>query len=259
MGQRHQQFIKTINPAKFGYFPEGFDMFNKRKKTVILPFHNQWLYGRSAPLSALRVLEHAQALPKASRTGNSDSFGGDSSPFGQGIGRYFRDFEKYISAVECILNYSPKGEYGVTNPGFGGSFFLDRKDKDEYKTMASDFTMGDNNDGITIIDVVNLKYCFMNICEYSIDDEEILQSASDLPYLEPVGAMEYMNAYYPVDVEKFSKYYQENHTADELRDKTLENAPLNNKIANRFKDFKVLSLDEVKKMFPKVFKNEVIK
>lgn len=249
MGQRHQQFIRTLNPVKYGYFPEGFDMFSRRNKYVILPFHNQWLYGRSAPLSALRVLEHAMHVPEENRTGKNE-YGRHTSPFGTNS-RKLDNFDSYISAVECIINYTPKSEYGVTVPGFGGSWFLDRTDREEYEEMSSDFTMGDNNDGITIIDIPNLKYCFMNISSYS--EEEVSEDVNDLPYLEPVGALEYMNAYYPIDADKFSGYSKSNNTREGLKKQAEKNAELNNKIARRFEAFKVLTQREVRKMFPKVY------
>lgn len=49
MGQRHQIFIKVANPVK-SFYPH--DITDKMKKLfgtkdyTILPFHNQWLFGR---------------------------------------------------------------------------------------------------------------------------------------------------------------------------------------------------------------------
>jgi hypothetical protein len=255
MGQRHQQFIRTLNPVKHGYHPEGFDMFNKRKKFVILPFHNQWLFGRSAPLSALRVLEHAQNIPEGSRNGK-DEFSRHNSPFGSSS-RMLDEFNQYINAVECIINYTPKSEYGVNLPGFGSSWFLNRTDREEYEEMSSDFTAGDNNDGITIIDIPNLKYCFMNISNYS--EEEISEDVNDLPYLKPVSALDYMSAYYPMGLGKFSEYSVKENTKEELIKQINANTELNNKIASRFEPFEVLTLSEVQKMFPKVYMGEAVK
>ena len=60
MGQRHQIFIHTVNPYHTEYDKskkaELKEMFGT-DKTTVFAFHNQWLFGRSALLSALNVLE----------------------------------------------------------------------------------------------------------------------------------------------------------------------------------------------------------
>lgn len=256
MGQRHQQFINVTNPRKLSRNDE-FKMFNGRRKNIVLPFHNQWLYGRRAPLAALRVLEHTVHLNEKDRNGKDNMHSNYHTPFTYGGMRYsFDNFKKYISSIEFILNYSKDGDGDIDAPGFGGSWFLG---DDEYKTMSEDFTMGDNNDGVTLIDVTTNKYCFINISNYNDGDDELSHNVWDLPYMQPVDALTYMRAYYGETKETANPYHIE-HCRDEgqsIEEYLKEASELNASIAKRFEGFEVMTLADIKKMFPKMELNEL--
>lgn len=68
MGQRHQIFVKIVNPVKAQYNTSSITAEMKKLcgtgDYAILPYHNQWLYGRSALQHALNVLIHASQFSK---------------------------------------------------------------------------------------------------------------------------------------------------------------------------------------------------
>ena len=63
MGQRHQIFIHTLNGAKVIAKDQKKKLDKERKNefgdndTTVLAYHHQWLYGFSAAIQALHVLE----------------------------------------------------------------------------------------------------------------------------------------------------------------------------------------------------------
>jgi hypothetical protein len=241
MGQRHQQFIRIINPLNNKRLNDK----DKREwapilgteETTILPFHNQWLFGRSALGSALGLLEFSSGTTLKGKLSH-DLYGNplarvDYSPM---------SIESRISKIEFILNYIPK-DTDWLNQGFNTSFFL----KDE-PIMRENFEMGDNNDGITIIDTLENKYCFMNINDYEIERTGI----NSLPYQIPVSAETYVKAYYGETEEALSNYYLENHTPEQIVKYLKDNIRINRGLYKRFKKFPVLTLEEIALMFPKM-------
>jgi hypothetical protein len=256
MGQRHQIFIHVPNPVHCVY---GNDVTDKMKQyfgtepTTILPFHNQWLYGRSALLSCLNVLTHSFAIDAKDKKGKG-GFGSYTTPFSvNGIRSKFNDPDKFVAAIEFIMNYIPEAT-GFNEPGFMGAWFLGADEPE----MRDDFTLGDNNDGITIIDVITNKYCFMNISDYKKDNGELCHSATDLPYLVPVSAHEYVKAYYGESLKTCDPYYirEERQKAQGMTAKQLvaEIKNDNMKLVRRFAKFEVLNSAEVAKLFPKLEK-----
>jgi len=219
--------------------------------TTILPFHNQWLFGRSALLSCLNVLTHSFAID-AKNKNVGGCFGSYSTPFSvNGIKHKFNDPDKFVAAIEFIINYIP-GVTDFNEPGFMGSWFLGADESD----MRDDFTLGDNNDGITIIDVMTNKYCFMNIGSYIKDNDELMYSASDLPYMVPVSAHEYVKCYYGETLKTCNPYYisEERQMAKGKTAKQLvaEIKKDNMKLVKRFANFEVLNSAEVAELFPKM-------
>ena len=251
MGQRHQIFVKVLNPvnilAKHDVTEKMKTAFGTDKYTV-LAFHNQWLYGRSALRHCLNLLTHAFQLDKKEKDSKS-GFGAYGSPLTyNGINSKFADPEKWVDAIAFIMNYlAEKTEFN--DAGFLGSFYLGFDEP----VMREDFTMGDNNDGITIIDVVENKYCFMNISTYKRESGDLAYSASDLPYLKPVSAHDYVRAYYGESVKTVNPY----HIKD--KDKTPKQIVLdlkngNMKLVRQFAKFGVLTESEVIAIFPKLEK-----
>lgn len=257
MGQRHQIFIKIINPTKF---LQGKDYVPTPKEKALmvkqfgtgefsmLAYHNQWLYGRSALQNALGLLKFASQFSKEAKTTSS---GGYNVPFTvDGIRQQYNTVAKLTTALGFIMNFRPQSTEWL-EAGIGGSFYIGETDEG----INFDFTRGDNNDGITIIDLVENKYCFMNESTYNYAEPgELNYSVRDLPSLVPVSASEYVKAYYGETIATVNPYYLESRNGKKVDiDKVLKGIVSTNKKAVKgFENFEVLTLGEVQDMFTKM-------
>jgi hypothetical protein len=97
---------------------------------------------------------------------------------------------------------------------------------------------GDNNDGITIISFLNEKpeYCFLSL-EGSEHDDEVERNV-------PLSAEQYIGIYYPKDNKGYSEQDKK-----ELEDEI-------NGLLNYLKEFNVLTLNQVKEIFPALYPNK---
>lgn len=257
MGQRHQIFIKIANPLKHASTSDK--AITAKMKTLfgsgdytILPFHNQWLYGRTALQVCLNVLNHTSQFERETLV-STKAWDGNNSPFTpNGMKYQFSDPDKLIAAIAFIQNYIPTSTDFIET-GIGGGWYLGYEEPE----MREDFRRGDNNDGITIIDVIENKYCFMNINEWNgREKDERVHSASDLPYLTPVSAHDYVTAYYGETVATTNKYYIERAKEAGKKPETVsaESRKVNKKLVKQFAKYQVLTMDEVLTMFPLVKK-----
>jgi hypothetical protein len=238
MGQRHQVFIKMLNPLKMerNYFNK--EEIKKAKllfgneKTTILAFHHGWLFGGSAVVNAIDVLDFS----------DKETMAEYNNPFNENYSFQCKfgkcRVDNFIEKVTMLLNVKknplmPRG-IGIENFSLINGECIDDKGKRiKERCYREDFTIGDNNDGITIIDTIERKYCFMNIYEQDLDKDNC--DVKILPKLQPCSAEEYLNAYYPPRRRKFDN---------------------RKKVLDLFKNYQVLTLDEVKKMYPSVYKDE---
>jgi hypothetical protein len=264
MGQRHQIFVKIANPLHHFSNPSKVEIANLKKEFgtgefAILGYHNQWLYGRSALENCLRLLFFAKQFSRESKV-SSKVFDGYNSPIcPNGIKSNFTNVKDLTTAIGIVMNFQAvKSDW--LEAGFNSSRY-------EGAELNHDFTIGDNNDGIHIVDMVERKYCFMNISRYKSSDNSLCHSASDLPYLVPVDAKAYVAAYYGETLETCNPYYFE-RAEKELKDYTggdkeakiaeakakiiNDNIKTNGKIVKKFKGFELLTIDEIKAMFPKM-------
>jgi hypothetical protein len=253
MGQRQQIFVFMTNPAKnLQASPAEKKELEKEfgtKDTTILAFHNQWLYGRSSLQSCLGLLNFGAQFTKEAKTSDKAP-GGYSSPITI-KGQNYKTKDHIISSIEFILNYRPK-KTAWSDAGVGESFYIGKEDE----RIRENFTMGDNNDGITIIDLIENKYCFMNIYE---QDKETTHGIYSLPELKPVDARAYVSAYYGETIETTNPYYFGDHDRSKIT-KTIKeqqtivnhNIKINNKAVKGFDKFQVLTLKEISAMFPKM-------
>lgn len=248
MGQRHQVFLKVLNPvnndrlfAAKGERDKAIKAFGDGKYTI-MAFHHQWLYGRSAAVNILNMLMYTN-LDTANDYGNP--FSGDYMDYSLRADT----LEAYMKTVNQLLNVQPNPLHprGI---GFERMIFLNREDPD----MRLHFDRGDNNDGITIVDTITGKYCMMNIYDYQEEDYRS-DSSSDLPYLKPVSARRYMKAYYPEKVELLSDYRTDGKTPEEIEFAALENRIENNKVDREIKRMSkgILKISELKEMFPEFY------
>jgi hypothetical protein len=166
--------------------------------------------------------------------------------------------KEITNAIGFIMNFQSTTKPWI-DAGIGSSWYMNKSEPE----MRTDFTRGDNNDGITIIDLVENKYCFMNICEQDLSSYKVYS----LPSLTPVDARAYVTAYYGETIETHNPYYFGNHERElitktreeqqEIINKTIE---INRMVLEGFDKFEVLTQAEIKKIFPKVklTKTEVI-
>ena len=259
MGQRHQIFVYIPNPVKHIapviYPKDSADVIlkkqNETKKLIkefgdkdysILAYHNQWLYGRSALLNAINLLKFGKQFDIQTKTSDK-GYKGYDCPFTPNGMKRFDTPEKITTAIEFIMNYKPTNTEHSGDAGFGGSFYIGGNEWDE--GINFDFTRGDNNDGITIIDLIHNKYCFMNISEQNKKGTNVYR----LTQYFPCSAKEYVKAYYGESLDTINPYYIKDKSKEEIK-KILEyNRKANLKCYKPFEKFDVLSIDEVKDMF----------
>lgn len=251
MGQRHQIFVKIINPTKYLKTKDP----NETKKLIeqfgtgefsILTYHNQWLYGRSALQNAINLLQFGSQFNRDEKTTDKGWSGYDTPLSPKGIENKFNTLEKLTEVIGFVMNFrAVKTDW--LEAGFGGSWYIGN----EGEGINFDFTRGDNNDGITIIDLVENKYCFMN--PFDQRTGKLGHSASDLPKMKPVSAKDYVMAYYGETVDTLNPYYikqgagaEKPQTPQQVVDRQIE---VNKKAYELFGRFEVLTMGEIRKMF----------
>ena len=266
MGQRHQIFIKTHNPnfgrhkKHIGTFENGdFKEDSRTKKALggrkytVLAYHHQWLYGLSAAHNVHKLMFIAKSFDEASEYSKEYNH-----PLAEKFDRLgtstLEDTGLYYKALMGVVT-DPEFPRGI---GFERFLYLNP----EEPIMREDFTMGDNNDGVTIVDMIEKKYCLMNISSTNYADEgDVSENVDDLPYLTPVSAVDYARAYYPTEKDKLSKYTKEKRYENDpqkIEEHLKSNREAIEKIEKMFEGMEVLSLEEVKAIFPKVFKEETV-
>jgi hypothetical protein len=229
MGQRSQIYIKVLNPVKLKRnYANDTDKKLARKmfgsgKHTILAIHHQWLYGRSVVYNIKHILN---------LTENMNEY---TNPFSENYS--FDSLEQYIKEVMMLLQVQtnplhPRGT-GIERMIFLNSESIDENGKYDSKwDIRLNFTYGDNNDGISIIDTIERKYCLMNISSYNPEYTDVNRLQSMLPY----SADDYVECYYP--------------NSEHVRDNIL--------CCNQLKRFPILNLKEIQKMFPKMELNNIL-
>lgn len=205
MGQRHQIYIKL--PKALG----------------IAGLHHQWLFGANAVTTLARVL-------------NFYTKQGDCGPLTEDLSYGKR---RQVEAVRSLYSLDQETGYWhyVHNLHDAEETYAERDPNYVNPPEVIDPRNGDNNDGITIIDVSkgDFRYAFMSIGH--------LEGEVDPKPLTILTAEEYLNCYYPNYL--FSK---------KLNSATRKKAETAIKYIER--NAKVLTLAEVKKMFPAMFKKQ---
>lgn len=232
MGQRHQIYVK---------FPEN---------VGIGGFHHQWLYGMNAIESLNRVVEFYHA-------DSEDKYGPLKSSTGYGL-------DRQSQVIASLYSTCVKTGYWHYIHNFVADEVKDAlRESREYKTPTEilDPRNGDNNDGITIIDVSkgDFRYCFMNIGH--------LEGEVNPKKLKPLSAREYLLCYYPEFFNKLGRldWQLKRDTGGVKRrpiiDKEFDLAL--HSLLNIEEKAKLLTLAECKKLFPAMYdlkeKSNVIK
>lgn len=247
MGQRFQVFIRTYNPAKQlenSFKNYGTEYWNKNRierdqelrkierykqafgtdEFCVEVFHHSWLYGRASLISGANVLNFIE------------NAGEHDNPFKKNSGMNSIDTVKSIQYV--LSMFTNRLAQKIGRCGIEPFRLLNFTDH----SISHDFTLGDNNDGILIIDSINSKYCFLNIGGDS--------TINQLPLLEPVPAERYVKLYYPECPEDSSTANFKGKSDLEITEIYINNKRLNRLFTKPFKEVKVLTTDELRVMFP---------
>lgn len=194
MGQRHQVYLASKH-IKHG-------VTNSNGYTI-LPFHCQWSYGTLPLRAAFRILNWQKKAYDINKIICVDNRGG-----------YFdweNEEDKVVLKAKSIISLDPS-DYSIH------SYHDIRGDNDGHS--RTDFTIGDNNDGITIIDLDSMTYCFMFLST----------SEHDYKVLQPITAREYLNVYYTQESEQWKQF-----KCDQL--------------IKKFNKFKLMPIEQVRELF----------
>jgi hypothetical protein len=248
MGQRSQQFIKVMNPLPLLKKEWGIKKFNQlpelakwkkifgMKKYSILTYHHQWLYGVTFPALMYRVLDFYK---------NGDTH--DNHPLN--LSWFLRDLDawdvpkehaefldRYILFHTYLMGINTGQQWlGARIGALEGFRFTNLEDP----KMIEQFDMGDNNDGICIVDPIEGKYAFISIngCE----------GQCELPKYVPLSAEQYAAAYYPSPEMKRKEGYK-----PLTKTEAKQNARRVAFVAKKYKDYAVMTKEEILKLFPKM-------
>lgn len=153
------------------------------------------------------------------------------------------NIEAWVNSITMILSIFNNPLHTFLGTGRIGLEHLHYLNKDENE-MRLNFDGGDNNDGITIIDTVSGKYCFMIINDYQCEEN------GRKPY-EILSAVEYArDFYYPVDIKKCSEYDKEIFKGEKLDAELFRRKKNLEIIEKSFEDFPVLTTKELLKIWP---------
>lgn len=208
MGQRFQIYLNVPNPAKnFRRHdePGNISAIFGDRETAVLAFYHQLIYGATAVNVAYNLLNFVRQNRIEQENHNYELL--NSPDFS-----YCRSLQNYLNCWEYLLSVLPEGITGNGRKWKIETFsFLNREGLEFWQR----FDRCANNDGVLIVDVMTMKYCFMDIPD------------SDIKHLKkffPLSARVYYRSYYPKE------------NTDE--------------ITAKFEPFELLTLDEVKAIFP---------
>lgn len=272
MGQRSQIYIKVKNFGKdwaakceldnkekwrdnLEQYVEHKTIYEKWKAmygegdTVIVAFHHQWLYGRAFLQVASHIMFAVKSIIKYKHC-----------DFIHHAYTECNDFENPNEIVEWMRNIMRNmfdAELSKYSRAAVERLWLLNEEHVDDKNLAycEDFTIGDNNDGVLLMDFTeeNPKYCFININDANVSERV-------LPYMKPIDAREYVLSYYAEDLDVLVKNQDKPQDAKEIAElvkKQKQNITVNKKFIKRFKGYNLLTVEQIIEMFPKL-ENELI-
>lgn len=212
MGQRHQVYLVLPEECKRSKLFKDYG----EKEIVysnIIPIHHQWLYGQIAIKQLMYFLKYCKGVQK-------DVLKDEEATC-------YHPFVKDICSHHAAQNF--KALYSCNPEGYWHEVSI------EPYELVKDPRIGDNNDGITIInlqDITHIQYCMM----YLWDDTD-----TGIVAYKPMTALEYVRIYYPTG----EKYY--NLSEEESRALEKENDTIVSVIEEIAQ---CMNVDEVLKFFP---------
>jgi hypothetical protein len=223
MGQRHQVYLRLPGA-------------NNRPE-VTIGIHHQWLWGRTAARSLANLLKFVA---------NQGEYG----PFTSNGGR------DAMSALEAIYSVDvDSGYFHSVHPLWKWDNESKGPKVGVHDECCADPTLGDNNNGITVIDLSGEKpkYCFM-----SVGHLECLGEGQENNYtnFKPIDIDQWMTLHYPTykdgetcGCETCTKEpkYKKGH------DKAIKaNGEACRALVDFISKFEVLTKAEIKRIFPKL-------
>jgi hypothetical protein len=246
MGQRLQAFIYFPNPVhsmikryksllKYngdkGEITALNDKIEKYKtafgsvRNTVAAYHHQWCYGRSSLIAAHNILEFIKNVDEA------------NSPFSE---QSQMSEEELLPFINNLLGlFTSKVAKLIGRYGYEHFHLLNFNEP----YMREDYTAGDCNDGIFIVNTFNKSYAFINPgngCDPTV---------SQLAELEPVSATTYLRLYYP-EAPDDSKTVNIPESVEDQNVFYNNNKRINKLFIKSFSDFEVMTKKDLRKMFP---------
>lgn len=224
MGQRHQIYVRL--PKKF-YNKNNVN--NLPERTIGI--HHQWLYGQTAGRQLANLLKFVM---------NQDT---EYGPFK--IGDYAMDALKALYSTDIESGY-----FNQVHP----------LDDDDCKNWCENPMLGDNNNGITVIDLTEdkPKYCFMSLHHLECLDES---QEENYESLEPMSFEKYLELHYP----KFRtdktcscetcKAKKDKKVIAEHKKSAIDFHAKNKELVKFLSQFEILTKKDIKRIFPKLKKS----
>ncbi len=222
------------------------------RDTIIVAFYHQWLYGRTFPVVASMLLLMSKSFNTARSPKNSNYLSaemwGDQYPHSNTKDIDFDDPHTLIGWMEKYMSNLFDYELGqYTRSGVEHYSLLNEEhEPNDIMRYDEDFTIGDNNDGVLIIDMTQSQYCFIKINAYGDDN-------INFQYLKPVNTLSYIKSYYPECVEDTQDL--EGEELEKEKKNFVNNKKINAKFAKRLKPYTVLTSEDLITMFPKLKKD----
>ena len=164
MGQRHQLFVIAKVNGKY------------RSLAVV---HHQWLYGYTALRQCRKILEIFSNPNNATALSNELKYAAINQVLWDGVPDYQDCKPRFPFITTCLMlgaSFSPEDSYfHQVSP----------------EPFNLDFDAGDNNNGITIIDISDpndIRYCFVDFFG--------MESNTEVQLMTPLTGRIYLEAYY---------------------------------------------------------------
>ena len=236
MGQRHQIYVKLP-----GYGEKG----KAKPGDGIAGFHHQWLYGMSAVNSLARVLKF---YINSTDEDSDRQYGPLHANTGYGL-------KRHSEVIRALYSVDIEDGYWhfVHNLLEEQDDYADRDKGYKPPSEVLDPRNGDNNDGITIIDLSHgdFRYCFMNI------DHLEGEARSHKDKFKPMTAAEYLLVYYPKFMQKQGNKIH--GQKDSKKRQTIDQKTFDTMIKTLALidgHAKLLTLAECKDLFPAMYKKQ---
>lgn len=236
MGQRHQVYLRIKD--------------RKGKKTVV-GIHHQWLYGYTALAQLDNFLKYVTVQLKDEWNQKSPEH-----RYGYALSD-LNDAQKILAAA-----YSFNAEQGY----FHGVHALTENEmtsdsQTNYNSAepgpeCRDPRKGDNNDGITVIDLTGSEPKVAFVSLYGIECNPT-QRAS-IKALSPMKPETYLRAYYPEYDSKTPKDREGKLLDGKHKAEALEHAEYVKSLVKSLGAFKVLTKTELRAIFPAMYKEEKV-